>query len=504
MRDLILCLQVEPERSRAFIFDRKLQLLVRTARPLELNTAVEGRREQDPEELWNATLSAAQEAVNRVGVDRIAGLGLTFARDAVVVWERNGGRPIHPALLPGDVRAQALCERLRQEHKEPMLHYRTGLFLSPDFPAAKIAWILQQVPGARERALNGELACGALDAWMIWNLSRGGSHATDMGTASTMLLFDLSTRLWEAQLLAAFGVPAALLPGIVPTSGPIGETAPEWFGRPIPILASAGEQAAGLFAFAHLGPGEMKISFGDQVVLLASAGAELKIPFNLTTVVAWTLGHRTEYALEAHLPVGRGITRWIQRQWGIDDRPEENSRLALALPDTDGVYFVPALNGLGLPYFDPTARGTLLGLTSRTHRGHILRAALEGVAHHAADAAAVFTQTLKRPLERVCVDGEDAADDFLMQFQADLLGVPVFRPYSLETAARGIAHLAGLAAGWYTGHGDIQPAGLDGRLFEPIISKTERLQRRRRWQNAVERALNWELFPRASPSSPTE
>jgi glycerol kinase len=386
-----------------------------------------------------------------------------------------------------------LCEALRERGQEPLLRERTGLVLDAYFSATKLQWILDRVPGARARARAGELLCGTIDTWLIYRLTGGRVHATDASNASRTLLYDIARGTWDDELLELFGVPRALLPEVRDSSGSFGELDPSLCaGARVPITGVAGDQQAALFGQACFTPGATKNTYGTGCFMLMNTGRALqRSKAGLLTTVAWQLGGQLEYALEGSVFVAGAAVQWLRDQLGIIEHASETEDLARSVPDTGGVYFVPAFTGLGAPYWDPDARGAILGLTRGSSRAHIARAALEAIAFQTRDVLECFAVDAGVAPGALQVDGGAAANDFLMQFQADVLGIPVRRPRVLETTALGAAYLAGLAVGYWEGKQSIAAHWQEERRFQPTLGGEERERQYAAWRAAVERSLRW-------------
>jgi len=491
MRDAILVLEVNTLRTRATALDAGLNHLAQETQAISQHHPQSGWIEHSPEELRSAMTRTCNDVIRQVGIGRIAGLVLVNDRESVAVWERASGKAIYPVIGGRDVRTAKICQNLKEKRREPMLHYRTGLFLEPDHPATKLAWILENVPEAHGRARQGELACGTLDSWALCQLSGNASHVTDHGNASRTLLYDLYTRHWEPQLLAAFDIPAVMLPRLLATDDQFGQTEASLFGETLPIHTVLTRQQAGLY-FQNGPAGEtLRGHYGRDFLLQSPIGHECAIQTNLLTSVAWTRDNRTEYFFEGPSLSGSSVLDWLRDGLGLVSGLEEAEGMAAGLPDTGGVYFVPALSGLGGPHGDATARGAMVGLTARTGRPQIVRALLEGLAHQMADVASLIEKGARKPAVRLRADGDLASSDFLMQFQANILGIPVERPKQLDTPLYGAALLASQITG-------IRPISEESdlftseKIFEPTISESERKRLRFRWLDAVERARGWE------------
>lgn len=446
--------------------------------------------EHDPGEIWQTQLSSARSALSRAGItsSEIAAIGIANQRETTLVWDRKTGEPIYPAIVWQDRRTADACARLRDEGKEPWIRERTGLVLDSYFSATKIAWILDAVPGARLRAERGELAFGTVDSWLVWNLTEGRSHTTDPSNASRTLLFDLGKNAWSEELCELFGVPMAMLPEVRPSASHFGTTS--LLGGDIAIGGVAGDQQAATFGQACFRAGSVKNTYGTGCFLLRNAGVECPNPAQgLLATVGWQLGEGPPvYAIEGSVFVAGAAVQWLRDELGLLESAAESEALALGVSDTGGVYLVPAFTGLGAPYWDPHARGTLVGLTRGTTKRHLVRAALESVAFQTHDVVRLFPAEGQKELK---VDGGASRNDFLMQFQADILGIPVVRPAQVETTAVGAAYLAGLSAGVFGNCEQLASLWKPERTFEPMMSRDEAEAKLAGWRRAVNCARSW-------------
>ncbi|HSN88883.1 MAG TPA: glycerol kinase GlpK [Thermoanaerobaculia bacterium] len=499
----ILALDQGTTSSRALVFDAFGSVISVAQRELRQIYPQPGWVEHDPMEIWESQLAVAVEAVqrSRLSLSDIAGIGITNQRETTILWDRATGRPVANAIVWQDRRTAPDCERLKREGLTSLFRYKTGLVLDPYFSGTKIAWLLDNVPGVREEAEAGRLAFGTVDSWLVWNLTggpRGGRHVTDVTNASRTLLYDLRRGDWDDELLTAMRVPRALLPEVRPSSEVYGETVPELLGRSIPIAGVAGDQQAALFGQACLRPGMAKNTYGTGAFLLMNTG-ETPVPSarELLTTAAWQLGGRlagpTEFALEGSVFIAGAVVQWLRDGLGLIRTSAEVMDLAGTVPDSGGVVLVPAFTGLGAPHWDPYARGAILGLTRGTTAGHIARAALEGIAFQVADVIEAMRADSGVELTELRVDGGAAANDLLLQFQADLLGVPVTRPHTLETTALGAAYLAGLAVGVWSGTDEVTARWQAERTFAPAMDRGRVAELRARWDRAVERSRGWEV-----------
>jgi len=451
--------------------------------------------EHDPQDLWTTVERAARQALSAAGVtgDDLAAIGITNQRETTIVWDRTTGAPLHRAIVWQCRRTAAVCDRLRAEGHEAMVRARTGLVLDAYFSGTKIAWILDQAPDARRRAARGQLAFGTVDTWLLWKLTRGRVHATDVSNASRTLCLNLATVDWDDRMCALLDVPPEVLPTLVDSSGPCAETADlGWLPRGVPIAGIAGDQQAALFGQACFKPGEAKNTYGTGCFALVNTGERPVVSSHgLLTTIAWRLGGRTTYALEGAVFVAGAAVQWLRDGLGIIANAAETDALARSVPDAGGVSFVPAFVGLGAPYWDQHARGTILGLTRGTTRAHLARAALEAIAFQSLDVLEAMAADAKAPLPRLRVDGGAVANHFLCQFQADVLDAPVDRPAVIETTGLGAAYLAGLGVGLWRSLDAVAERHAVERTFTPAMAGDERAARYKTWKRAVERARSW-------------
>jgi glycerol kinase len=489
----ILALDQGTTSSRAILFDEAGAIAAVAQHEFEQFYPQAGWVEHDPTEILTSQLSCAVEALGRAGARPrdVAAIGITNQRETVIVWERATGKPIHPAIVWQDRRTAAQCGEFEASGVGEEVSNRTGLVLDPYFSATKLAWILDHVAGARARAERGELAFGTVDSWLIWHLTSGRRHVTDVTNASRTLLFNIVKGAWDAELLRIFNIPASLLPEVVWSSEAVGEvTTTLGLGGAV-IAGIAGDQQAALFGQLCWGAGEAKNTYGTGCFLLQNIGTEfVRSRHRLITTLAASAEKRLEYAFEGSIFIGGAVVQWLRDNLKLIGASAEVEELAASVPDTGGVVFVPAFVGLGAPHWDAHAGGLLIGLRRDTKPGHIARAALESIAFQVADVLeAVQSETT--PLAALRVDGGAAVNNLLMQFQADVLGVPVVRPEVTETTALGAAYLAGLATGFWAGPHQLRAQRQNDARFEPKMTPRERAERRGRWQRAVERSKNW-------------
>jgi glycerol kinase len=511
----ILALDQGTTSSRAILFDEAGAIASTAQHEFEQFYPQAGWVEHDPTEILTSQLACAVEALGRAGAlprtpgaptDRsssvgwrdVAAIGITNQRETVIVWERATGKAIHPAIVWQDRRTAAQCEALVSSGVEETVSVRTGLVLDPYFSATKVGWILDNVPGARARAERGELAFGTVDSWLVWHLTSGQRHVTDVTNASRTLLFNIVKGEWDAELLRIFNIPASLLPEVVWSSERVGEATTTLGLGGVTIAGIAGDQQAALFGQLCWRAGEAKNTYGTGCFLLQNIGTGVdgngtgfvRSKHRLITTLAASAEHRLEYALEGSIFIGGAVVQWLRDNLKLIGSSAEVEALAASVPDSGGVVFVPAFVGLGAPHWDPHASGMLIGLRRGTSPGHIARAALESIAFQVADVLeAVQSETT--PLAALRVDGGAAVNNLLMQFQADVLGVPVVRPLVTETTALGAAYLAGLATGFWANPEELRAKRQGGARFEPRMDAAERAGRRGRWQRAVERAKGW-------------
>jgi len=492
----LLALDQGTSSSRAIVFDTEGGVVAMAQREFTQHFPQPGWVEHDAEEIWQTQLAIGREALQRAGIaaQDVAGLGITNQRETLVLWERRTGQPLHRAIVWQDRRGEPRCAELRAQGQGPWIQRHTGLLIDSYFSASKLQWLLDQLPGARERAAKGELAFGTIDSWLLWKLTNGAVHATDQSNASRTLLFDIHENRWDAKLLDLFKVPPALLPEVHPSAWDFGETAPEHFGAPLRVGGMAGDQQAALFGQACFEPGMAKNTYGTGCFMLMNTGAQGRVPGHglLSTATAQAT-RLPEYALEGAVFIGGAVVQWLRDGLGIIHSSAEVQALADSVPDAGGVMFVPAFTGLGAPYWKGEARGTITGLTRGSTRAHIARAAVESIAYQSAALLQAMSLEARAagsaPLAELRVDGGASVNDALMQFQADLLGIPVVRPRVVETTALGAAQLAGLSVGLYKSHEEIAAHWQAQRRFEPVMSRDEAGARMAAWERAVRQAV---------------
>ena len=482
--------------SRALLFDRAGSVLATSQREFTQHFPKPGWVEHDALEIWQTQRDVAADVIKKSALDAndIGAIGITNQRETTVLWDRTTGIPLAPAIVWQDRRTADFCEALKHKGLEDTVRDKTGLIIDAYFSGTKLNWLLQNIPAARQRAMRGELAFGTIDSWLIWQLTSGKVHATDVSNASRTMLFNIHTLSWDDELLRAMDIPQSVLPKIVSSSEIVGETDCENLPRGIPISGVAGDQQAALFGQACHRPGMAKNTYGTGCFMLMNTGdSPVVSKHKLISTVAWRLsGKPAQYALEGSVFVAGAAVQWLRDGLGIIEKSSDVEALAATVPDSGGVMVVPAFVGLGAPYWDPTARGAILGLTRGSTRAHIARATLESIAFQSAELATAMVEDAGVALNELRVDGGAAGNNFLMQFQADLMGVEVVRPRITETTALGAAYLAGLAVGFWNTQEEIASLWATERTFVPNFSKNEAKTRIMAWQRAVERTKNWE------------
>lgn len=490
MADFILALDQGTTSSRAILFDNAGTIVKTAQREFTQHYPKPGWVEHDPEEIWRTQLEVAREAAEG---HNIAAIGITNQRETTIIWDNETGKPIHNAIVWQDRRTSKFCDELRAEGFDKTISDKTGLVTDAYFSGTKIKWILDNVEGARERAEAGKLAFGTIDSYLVWKLTGGRLHITDVSNASRTMIYDIHKRWWSTTITNRFGIPMAMLPQVVSSSMVYGETDSEMFGTSIPIAGIAGDQQAATFGQACYEPGLSKQTYGTGAFMLMNTGTEpRKSDNNLLTTVAWRIGEEpTQYCLEGSVFIAGAAVQWLRDEMKLISTAAESEGIAKSVASTDGVYVVPAFVGLGAPYWDQYARGAVMGLTRGTGRAHIVRATLESIAYQTRDVVDAMKADSGLDLPALRVDGGAVANDFLMQFQADILGVPVQRPAVTETTALGAAYLAGLAVGYWQSQDEIAQKWRVESTFEPQMSDDQRESLYKGWQKAVERSMAW-------------
>jgi glycerol kinase len=485
----LLSLDEGTTSARAALYDEQGRRMAMESAPIECRYPHPGWVEQDAEAIWRAQVEAARRVLERApgGAPSIAGLGVTNQRETTVVWERRTGKPVAPAIVWQCRRTAAFCDELAAGPLAAEINRKTGLVIDAYFSGSKIRWILEHIPDANNKARDGELLFGNVDTWLIWKLTNGAVYVTDYSNASRTMLMDLGNGEWDAELLDVFGVPKAMLPAIVASSKVVGVTAAEHLGREIPIAGIAGDQQAALFGQACFRPGLSKNTYGTGCFALLHTGAHRPVSKNrlLATRAASTTG--PEFAIEGSVFIAGAVVQWLRDKLGIIGTAAESGELAATVQDTGGVYFVPAFVGLGAPHWDSAARGMLSGVTAATGRAHIARAGLEAIAYQTRELVEAMEADSGEKLRELRVDGGAAASDFLMQFQADILGRVIVRPVDVETTALGAAYLAGLATGFFSGLEELEQFWRAERIYEPRMEEGRRQELFEGWKKAVAR-----------------
>ncbi|SNS21942.1 glycerol kinase [Noviherbaspirillum humi] len=494
MNKYILALDQGTTSSRAILFghDGRVRAIAQQEFPQIFPQP--GWVEHDAGDIWRSQLAVAQEVLRESGADAadIAAIGIANQRETTLLWDRSTGKPVANAIVWQDRRTAGICDALREAGHAERIRQKTGLVIDAYFSGTKLKWLLDNVPGVRARAERGELAFGTVDAWLVWKLC--GRHVTDVSNASRTMLFDIHALAWDEELLQCLDIPPSVLPAVVPSSGEVGRSDPQWFGASIPIAGIAGDQQAATFGQACHQPGMAKNTYGTGCFMLMHTGDRAKASHNnLLTTVGWNRSGvpGAEYMLEGSVFMAGAAVQWLRDGLGIIRSAEEVEELAASVPDTGGVVMVPAFAGLGAPYWDAYARGTIVGLTRGSTKAHIARATLAAIAYQTADVLEAMQKDAEIGLTELRVDGGAARNNLLMQFQADVLGVPVVRPKVTETTALGAAYLAGLAVGFWSSREEIAAQWQVDRRFEPAMAAAEARQRLATWRRAVDRSREW-------------
>lgn len=490
----VIALDQGTTSCRAIIFSKDGKVVGKKAKEFKQIYPRPGWVEHDPEEIWQCQLSVLRDVIQETGVsaEEISSIGITNQRETVVVWDRHTGKPIYNAIVWQCRRTAPLCDELKQNGMEEIIHKKTGLLIDAYFSATKLCWILNQVPGARALAESGDIIAGTIDTWLIWNLTGGKVHATDYTNASRTMLFNINELCWDEELIDSLEIPESLLPEVKNSSGYFGSLDRKWLGEEIPITGVAGDQHAALFGQTCFEPGMVKNTYGTGCFMLMNTGDNKILSKNgLLTTIAWGIGGKVEYALEGSVFSAGATIQWLRDELGIIKTAAESEDFANKVSDTNGVYMVPAFTGLGAPYWDMYARGAIFGLTRGANKYHIVRAALESLAYQTRDVLEVMKEDSGIDLKELKVDGGAAANNFLMQFQADILDVPVLRPQNTETTAQGAAFIAGLESGMWSTKSEIMEIWTLDRRFTPCMEEKEREEKYRGWKRAAERSCNW-------------
>lgn len=494
MKQYIMSLDQGTTSSRCILFDRAGNVCSMAQKEFTQIYPQPGWVEHNPREIWSSQLAVATEAMAMVGAgaEQIVGIGITNQRETTICWDRTTGEPVYNAIVWQCRRTSEMIERLKAEGYEELIKERTGLVPDAYFSATKIAWILEHVPGVKERAWRGEILFGTVDTWLIWNLTKGRVHATDYTNASRTMLFDIHRLCWDEEILEKLGIPASMLPQVYPSSHVFGKTAGSLLGGEIPIAGAAGDQQAALFGQGCFAAGEVKNTYGTGCFLLMNTGHEaITSRAGLLTTIAASCSDRVEYALEGSVFVAGAAVQWLRDGMRLVRSASATQESAEKVEDTAGIYVVPAFAGLGAPYWNQFARGTVVGITRGCSQEHFIRATLESIAYQTADVLAAMEQDLGARIKGLKVDGGASANDFLMQFQADIVGMEVRRPRCIETTALGAAYLAGLAVGYWSDLDEITENWQPIREFVPQMDERRRTQLKKGWKRAVRCALAW-------------
>ena len=494
MAKYIMALDAGTTSNRCILFNKKGEICSMAQREFTQYFPKPGWVEHDADEIWASQLGVAVEAMNKIGASAgdIAGIGITNQRETVVVWNRITGEPICRAIVWQCRRTSDYCDSLKEKGLTEKFRKKTGLVIDAYFSGTKVKWILDNVPGARERARRGELLFGTVETWLIWKMTKGRIHVTDYSNASRTMLFNINTLQWDDEILTELDIPRCMLPEVRPSSCIYGETDPSFLGGPIPIAGAAGDQQAALFGQTCFTPGEAKNTYGTGCFLLMNTGDTPVFSKNgLITTIAWGLDGEITYALEGSIFVAEAAIQWLRDEMRLIDSAADSAYMAQKVPDTNGCYVVPAFTGLGAPHWDQYARGTIVGITRGVNKYHIIRATLESLAYQVNDVLSAMNADSGIALAALKADGGASANDFLMQFQADIINAPVKRPACVETTAAGAAYLAGLAVGYWTDKKDIIKNQVIERTFAPSSAEDDRAKRIKGWNKAVKYSFGW-------------
>jgi glycerol kinase len=495
MTKFILALDQGTTSSRAIVFDRAGRIVASAQQEFEQLLPHPGHVEHDPEAIWSTQLATAKEAIAKakIAATDIAAIGVTNQRETTILWDRATGKPIANAIVWQSRASAQVCEQLKQNGLEATFREKTGLVVDPYFSGTKIKHLLDHHDNLRLRGEKGEVLFGTVDSFLIWRLTGGRKHVTDVSNASRTLLFNIHTRQWDDELLGILDIPRRMLPEVLPSSHIYGETDEQWFGAKIPIAGDAGDQQAATFGQACFQPGMAKNTYGTGCFMLMNTGDRpVKSKNKMLTTIGWQIGDKVTYCLEGSVFIAGAVVQWLRDGLGIIKSSSEVEALASQVPDSDGVYLVPAFVGLGAPHWDAYARGAIVGITRGTTAAHIARAAVESMGFQSLDVLQAMQRDAGIELDVLRVDGGASANDALMQFQADILAKPVHRPTVLETTALGAAYLAGLAVGYWSSVDDVTNNWQVEAEFQPQMNEIDRERRCRRWHEAVRRSLNWE------------
>jgi len=492
MQQYILALDQGTTSSRAIVFDDGGQVHALAQKEFKQFFPQPGWVEHDPNEIWSSQVSVAAEAIASAGINgkNIAAIGITNQRETTILWDRETGLPIHNAIVWQDRRTSAYCDELKAQGKAGMVKNKTGLFIDSYFSATKIKWILDHVDGAREKAAAGRLAFGTVDSWLTWKFTNGAVHVTDVSNASRTMLFNINTLQWDKELLSLFDIPESLMPKVASSSEVYGETGTTFFASKVPIAGIAGDQQAALFGQACFEPGMVKNTYGTGCFIMVNAGHQPVLTKNMLSTIAWKIGSEVTYAIEGSIFIGGALIQWLRDGLELFAQSAEVEKLARTVPDSGGLYLVPAFAGLGSPHWDPYARGLMIGITRGTTKAHVSRAAMDAITFQVKDVIEDIVSG-NIPLKELRVDGGASANNNMMQLQSDVLGIRVIRPVVTETTALGAAYLAGLAVGYWANMDDIRKHWHTDRVFEPGDQQSRQQLFYRNWRKALERSKHW-------------
>lgn len=496
MDKYILALDQGTTSSRALVFDRRGNICSLAQKEFTQYFPQPGWVEHDPDEIWSSQMAVAAEAVSKMGINgkSIAAIGITNQRETTLVWDKKTGKPVYNAIVWQDRRTADLCDNLNRDGYAEMIRQKTGLVIDAYFSATKVKWILDNVPGARKKAENGQLAFGTVDSWLVWKFTQGKTHVTDVSNASRTMLFNIHTLAWDDDLLSLFDIPRSMLPEIKNSSEIYDHSHTIFFSSQVPIAGMAGDQQAAMFGQMCVEEGMVKNTYGTGCFILMNTGHKPFLSENkLITTVAWKIGNDIQYALEGSIFIGGAVVQWLRDGLGVISTSAEVEKLANSVENSGEVFFVPAFTGLGAPYWDPHARGMLIGISRGTTRGHIARAALEGIACQTMDVLDVMKKDSGMEITELRVDGGAVENNLLMQFQSDILGIPVLRPKITETTALGAAYLAGLATGYWQNLDELKQQWRIDRKFTGTLSQKEIASLKSKWADAVRRAGSWSI-----------
>jgi len=490
----ILALDQGTTSSRAILLDHSGQIRSTDQKEFKQFYPEPGWVEQDPAEIWESQIVVARNCLLKAGIraSEVAALGITNQRETTVIWDRKTGVPVYPAIVWQDRRTAEFCEALNNQGLSGIIKKKTGLVIDAYFSATKIKWILDNLSGLRIKAERGELCFGTIDSWILWNLSGGKVHYADVSNASRTLLFNIHSLEWDEELLGIFNVPRSILPEVKSSGELFTYTSSDCLGDPVPVTGILGDQQAALFGQLCLDPGMAKNTYGTGCFLVMNTGDKPVVSVkNLITTIAWRRREKTVYALEGSIFIGGAVIQWLRDGLGIINASEESEYLAKSVPDNGGIYFVPALTGLGAPHWDPYARGSIFGISRGTTRAHICRASLESIAFQVYDTVSAMIENSGQLFKELRADGGAVRNDFLMQFQADILGIPVIRPKILETTALGSAYMAGLTTGFWENENELKAKNEAEKIFIPAMSRGDVEKILFHWNKALERSKNW-------------